>query len=146
MAQSAVNERALLEIEPFWEKPTPEPPLRWDRWKIMLKLSILAKEGISINTLREDPPDKVTFPPEPIYENNVDNSTSQSERDRKTRNEQLKNSWLNHCQKIELAGILCGEKPWKFCNKKLSLWPISAWGWKDDEDLVPRKRISKLIV
>ncbi|XP_075241673.1 uncharacterized protein LOC142336649 [Convolutriloba macropyga] len=65
---------------------------RWDRWQIMLKLSILAKEGNSIDTLREDPPDKVTFPPELIYEDNVDNSRTQGEKDRKTRNEQLKNA------------------------------------------------------
>ena len=51
MAQSAPKERALLGIEPFWDKPTLEPPLRWDRWQIMLKLDIMAKEGISIDTL-----------------------------------------------------------------------------------------------
>ena len=62
MGQSAVKERALLGIEPFWEKPTLEPPLRWDRWQIMLQLAILAKEGFSIDTLLEDPPDKVTLP------------------------------------------------------------------------------------
>ena len=94
MAQSAVKEGALLGIEPFWEKPTLEPPLRWDRWQIMLKLAILAKEGISVDTLREDPQDKVTLPPEPIYEYNLENSTSQSERNRKT----LRNAWLNRCQ------------------------------------------------
>ena len=66
MAQSAVKERALLGIEPFLETPTLEPPLRWDRWQIMVKLAILAKEVISIDTLREDPPDKVTFPLKPI--------------------------------------------------------------------------------
>ena len=111
-----------LGIEPFWEKPTLEPPLRWDRWKIMLKLAILAKEGKLIDTLREDPPDKVTLPPEPIYEDYVENSTSQSERFRKTRNEQLRNAWLNRCQKIELVGIFCGDKPWKYCdNKAVSL-------------------------
>ena len=126
MAQSAVKERALLGIKHFWVKPTLEPPLRWDRWQIMLKWAILAKEGISIDTLREDPLDEVTFPPEPIYENNVENSTSQSERDRKTRNEQLKNAWLNRCQQIELAGTLCGDKPWKFCdNKAVSLTFLS---------------------
>ena len=47
-------------------------PLRLDRWEIMLKLAILAKEGTSADTLREDPSDKVTFPPEPIYEDNVE--------------------------------------------------------------------------
>ena len=116
--QSATKERALLRIEPFGEKPTLEPPLRWDRWQIMQKLAIMAKEGISIDILLEDPPDKVTLPPEPIYEDDVENSTAQSERDRRTRNEQLKNSWLNRCKKIELVGILCGEKPWKYCDSK----------------------------
>ena len=126
MAQSAVKERALLGLEPFWERPTLEPPLRWERWQIMLKLVILAKEGISIDTLQEEPPNKVTLPPEPIYEANVENTTAQSERDRKTRNEQLKNTWLNRCQKIELAGILCRDKPWKFCdNKAVSLTYLS---------------------
>ena len=90
MAQSAVKERALLGIEPFWEKPTLESPLRWERWHIMLNLAILAKEGISTDTLSENTPDKVILPSEPIYEENVANSTAQSERDRKTRNEQLK--------------------------------------------------------
>ena len=56
----------------------------------MLKLAIMAKEGISIDILLDDPPDKVTLPPEPIYEEDVQNSTAQSERDRRTRNEQLK--------------------------------------------------------
>ena len=126
MAQSATKERAFRGIEPFWEKPTLEPPLRWDRWQIMLKLAIMVKEGISIDILLEDPPDKVILPPERIYEDNVENSTSQSERDRRIRNEQLKNSWLNRCQKKELVGILCGEKPWKYCdNKEVSLTYLS---------------------
>ena len=118
MAQSATKERALPGIEPFLEKPTLEPPLRWDRWHIMLKLAIMAKEGISIDILLEDPPDKFILPPEPIYEDNVENSTSQSERDRRIRNEQLKNSWLNRCQKIDFVETLCGEKPWKYCHNK----------------------------
>ena len=126
MAQSATKERALLGIEPFWEKPTLEPPLRWDRWQIKLKLAIMAKEDISIDILLGDPSDRVILPPEPIYEADAENSTAQSERDRRIRNEQLKNSWLNHCQKIELVGILCGEKPWKYCdNKAVSLTYLS---------------------
>ena len=126
MAQSAVKERVHLEIEPFWERPTLEPLLRWERWQIMLKLAILAKEGILIDTLREDQPDKVTFPLEPISETNVEKSTAQSERDRKTRNEQLKKTWLNMCQKVELAGILYSDKSGKFCdNKAVSLTYLS---------------------
>ena len=62
MAHSAPKERALLRIEPFWERPTLEPPLRWKRWKIILKLMILAKKDILIGILREAQPDKVAFP------------------------------------------------------------------------------------
>ena len=61
MAQSATKERALLGIEPFWEKPTLEPPLQWDRWQVMLKLAIMAKEGISIDTLLDDPQTKLPY-------------------------------------------------------------------------------------
>ena len=69
---------------------------------------------------------KLFLPPEPIYETDVENSTAQSERDRRIRNEQLKNSWLNHCQKIEIVGILCGEKSCKYCdNKAVSLTYLS---------------------
>ena len=56
MAQSATKECALFGIEPFWGKPALEPPLRWDRWQIIMKLAIMAKEGISIDILLEDPP------------------------------------------------------------------------------------------
>ena len=72
MAQSAPKERALLGIEIFWERPKLEPLLRWERWRITLKLAILAKEGILIDILQEKPPNKVNFPPEPIYEEDVD--------------------------------------------------------------------------
>ena len=38
----------------------------------------------------------------------------------------MKKSWLNRCQKIELIGILCGEKPWNYCdNKAVSLTYLS---------------------
>ena len=61
-----------------------------------------------------------------IYEKDVDNSTAQIERDRRIQNGQLKNAWLNNCQKIEVAGILCGDRPWKFCdNKAVSLTYLS---------------------
>ena len=86
----------------------------------------MAKEGIPINILLEGPPDKVILPPELIYEDNAENSTSQSERDRRMRNEQLKNSWLNRCQKIQFVGILCVEKSWNYCdNKAVSLTYLS---------------------
>ena len=49
MAQSATKERDLLGVKPFCERLL-ESPLRWERWEIILKLAILAKESISIDT------------------------------------------------------------------------------------------------
>ena len=66
-----------------------------------MELAILAKEGVLIDLQQEAPPDRVTLPPEPIYEENVDNSTTQSERDRRILNEQLKNAWLNRVRKLK---------------------------------------------
>ena len=52
---------------------------------------------------------KLSFPAEPIYE----------ESDCRIRKkEQLTNAWLKKCQKIEIAGTLCGEMPLKFCDSK----------------------------
>ena len=42
--------------------------------------------------IREASPDIVNLPSETIYEEKVDNSTAQSERDRTIGNEQLKNT------------------------------------------------------
>ena len=126
MAQSALKDRALLGIEPFWERPSLEPLLRRERWRIILKLAILVKEVISIDKKREAPPSKVTFPLEPTYEEHLDNSKTQSDRYSRIRNEKLKNAWLNKCQKIEAAGILCGDRSWKFCDiKAVSLTYLS---------------------
>ena len=64
-----------------------------------------SKKGHPNRHTTRSTPDKVSLPPEPIYEDVV-NSTAQSERYRKIRNEQLKNTWLNKCQKIETVGVL----------------------------------------
>ena len=122
MAQSAIKDsgESPLGIQPFWEKATLEPPLRWEYWRTQLKLAILAREGIKVDLLLADPPANVTLPPEPAYEDAVDNPTAQSERDRRTRNEQAKTAWKNPCQRIEVVGILCGDKPWRLCDQKAS--------------------------
>ena len=108
------------EFNLFWEKATLEPPLRWEYWRTQLKLAILAREGIIVNLLLVDPPEHVILPPEPTYEDADENPTAQSERVRRTRNEQVKTAWKNNCMRIEAIGVLCGEKPWKICDRKAS--------------------------
>ena len=70
MAQSAIKDsgQSPLGIQPFWEKATLEPPLRWENWRTQLNLAILAREGIAVDLLLADPPEHVVLPPEPVYE------------------------------------------------------------------------------
>ena len=68
----------------------------------MLKLAILAKAGISVDILREALPGNVTFLREPIYKEHIDNSTAQSERDHRIKNEHLKNLWLKNAKRLML--------------------------------------------
>ena len=102
------------------EKATLELPLRWENWSTQLKLAILAREGIVMDLLLADPPEHVVSPPEPAYKDAVENSIAQSERYRRTRDEQAKTAWRNHCLYLETIGVLCGDKPWKVCDQKAS--------------------------
>ena len=69
------SKKTPLHIEAFWEKLTAIPPLTWDKWTQQWKLALLAKEGIQLDTLLDDPPVKVTYPHEPVYEEPVENHT-----------------------------------------------------------------------
>ena len=114
----ADSKKTPLHIEAFWEKLTATPPLTWDKWTQQWKLALLAKERIQLDTLLDDPTATVTYPPEPVYEEPVENHTQATERDRKVRNQQLKVNWQNRCKKVEEIGILCGDKPWGICEQK----------------------------
>ena len=122
MAQSALKDsgKSPLGIQPFWEKATLEPSLRWEYWRTQLKLAILARKGIVVDILLADPLEHVILPPKLAYEDAVENPTAQSERDRRTRNEQAKTAWKNYCQRVVAVGILGGDKPWQLCDRKAS--------------------------
>ena len=119
MAQSARESRKTpLSIEPFWERPTSDPPIRWEKWRIQVKLAILARENITIDTLLQPKPTTVRLPVEPKYEMPIEDTTDEAERERRIRNNQLKLQWELKCHKITKAGILCRERPWNLCDQK----------------------------
>ena len=107
-----------MSIEPFWERPTSDPPIRWEKWRIQVKLAILARENITIDTLLQPKPSTVRLPAEPKYEMPIEDTTEEAERERRIRNNQLKLQWLLKCQKTTEAGILFGERPWNLCDQK----------------------------
>ena len=119
MAQSAVDVRkTLLHNNAFWEKPTVTSPFSWDKWTQQWKLTMLAKERIQLETLLNGPPPSATYPPEPIYEEPVENHTESTDRDRKVCNQQLKLNWQNRSKKVDEFGILRGDKHWEHCAQK----------------------------
>ena len=119
MAQSARESRKIaLSIEPFWERPTSDPPIRWEKWRFQVKLAILARENITLDTLLQPKPTTVKLLVEPKYELAIEEATEYTERDRQIRNNQLKLQWEMKCQKITEAGVLCGERQRHLCDQK----------------------------
>ena len=112
MAQSATQKRTPFGIEPFWDKPRADPPLKWEKWQMQAKLALLATENITLDTLLEPKPETVQLPLEPIYEDTITGSLAQSERERLARNAQPKINWENRSQRQLEIGVMCGDKPW----------------------------------
>ena len=101
MEQPARESRETpLSIEPFWERPTSDPPIRSEKWRIQVKLAILARENITLDTLLQPKLMTVRLPAEPQYEMAIEDATDETERDRQIRNSQLKLQWDLKCQKI----------------------------------------------
>ena len=93
MAQPANESR-----KPFCERATSDPPIRWEKWPIQVKLAILNCH-VNRNTklLSRMQPNK--------------------QRDRQTPNNQVKLQWEGKCQKITEAGIFCGDRSWTLCDQ-----------------------------
>ena len=78
MSQSATQKRTLLGIELFWEEPSADLPLKFEKWQMQAKLALLAKENIALDILLETKPERVQLPLEPIYDNTVTVSSPQT--------------------------------------------------------------------
>ena len=155
MAQSAPKDssKSAIGIQLFWEKATLEPPHQWELWRTQIKLTILAREGIVVDLLLlADPPEDVILPPEPAYEDAIENPTAQSERDRRIGNEGTKTAYKNHCRRLETLSIQCGDKPWKICDLKasslmyLSLGTEGRRGFNSQNSAVNLNEISTKII
>ena len=75
------NKRTPIEIDAFWDKPAPDPPLRWEQRRVQYKLALIAKKNIILDTLLDPKSEMVEFPLELIYEETIMGS-AQSEREK----------------------------------------------------------------
>ena len=74
MAQSAGFSKNPLNINPFWERASAEPPLEWTKWAAILEIAVFAKDGIEIRFLLRDRPQLVE-PSEPVCEVEITGET-----------------------------------------------------------------------
>ena len=119
MAQSAEKGRNILGLEPFWERPSSNPPpIPWEKWRIQIKMALVAKTNIELDELLREKPTTVIYPPEPVEEQPVNNPTQTMERERLTRYSQAVAKWKNEGNVIDRIGVLCGDKPWDIADKK----------------------------
>ena len=129
MAQSSAK-CTPLGIDAFWDKPTPDPPLGWEKWRVQYKLALLAKQNIILGTLLGNKPDMVDLPLEPIYEETLvgASASSERERERNSRNAQQNMNWQNKCQRLIEVDIMCGDKPWQLADRKTVSLPYLSIG------------------
>ena len=81
MAQSVRELRKNpLSIEPFWERATSGPPIRWEKWRFQVELAILARENITLDSLIQPKPTQVRPPAEPKYQMPIEDATEQTTR------------------------------------------------------------------
>ena len=118
MAQSDKIGRTALGLEPFWDKPSSNPPISWEKWRSQLKMALVAKTNIELDELLQERPTAVIYPPEPVEEQPVQNPTQTMERERMTRYNQAVAKWKNECNHIDRIGVLCGDKPWDMADRK----------------------------
>ena len=123
MAQSAAAvtiARSPVGIPFFWETGI-EPPVEWPIWAATLKLAIMAKNSINVDSLLKHKPDRkdLTYPLEPTYEPSTENETQAQHRERDLRNNKRKVDWDNDCKQIAFRGPTVDGIPWDEADLKV---------------------------
>ena len=63
MAQSDKIGRTALGLQPFWDKPSSNPPISGEKWSSQLKMALVAKTNIEIDELLQERPTTAIYPP-----------------------------------------------------------------------------------
>ena len=118
MAQPAGYSKNPLNINPFWEKASVEPPLVWSKWAAILEMAVFAKDGIEVrNLLRARP--QLVEPSEPVYEVEITGETGAEKTNREVRNQEKIVCWENHVIRAREKGVLCISFRWDEADTKV---------------------------
>ena len=114
MAQSAGCSKNPLNINPFWEKASVEPPLEWPKWAAILEMAVFARDRIEVQYLLRAWPPLV----EPVYEVEITGETEGQKKNREVRNQEKRVGWENHVTKAREKGVLCNSYRWDEADAK----------------------------
>ena len=107
-----------LNINPFWERASAEPPLEWTKWAEILEMAVFVKDGIEIqNLLRTSP--QLIEPFKPVYEVEITGETEAQRKNREVRNQEKRVGWENHVIKVREKGVLCNSFRWDEADAKV---------------------------
>ena len=108
MAQSAGYSKNQLNINPFWEKASAEPPLKWSKWAAIIEMAIFAKDGIEVrNLLRAREELEIT------------GETEAQRKNREVRNQEKRVGWETQVIKAREKGVLCNSFRWDEADAKV---------------------------
>ena len=107
-----------LNINPFWERASAEPPLECTKWPAILEMAVFAKDCIEIrNLLRTRTP--LVEPSEPVYEVEITGEMEAQRKNREVRNQEKRVGWENHVIKAREKGVLWNSLRWDEADAKL---------------------------
>ena len=118
MAQPTGFLKIPLNINPFWERASAEPPLEWTKWAEILEMAVFAKDGFEIRNLLRTRPQLVE-PSEPVYEVETTGETEAQRKNPEVRNQEKRVGWENHVIKIREKGVLCNSFRWDEADAKV---------------------------
>ena len=118
MAQQAGYSKNPLNINPFWEKASAEPPLEWSKWAAIFEVAVFTKDGIEVRNLQGNKPVLVE-PTEPIYEIEVTGETEAQKKNWEVRNQTKRTGWENYGMKAREKGVLFNSLGWDEADAKV---------------------------
>ena len=92
--------------------------IEWDKWNQQLFLGVIAKDGINLQKLLQNPP-PVPKPQEPEYELPIEGETKTQVRDRNLRNQEKRVIWENQCAHLNSLGRTVDSAAWEEAEIKI---------------------------
>ena len=98
-----------------------DPPVDWPTWASTLKLAIMAKDSINVETLLRQKPDAkdLFYHTEPTYKPPTEKETQAQHSERELGNNKRKVDWENDCKAIEFKGPTVDGIPWDEADTKI---------------------------